>query len=75
MSPLLTIYTIPQIQQFEYCLRQEKAGTNFVICPKSPLPIGHICHDPLVMREVYELGRSEANELMPGLLRFMEFQS
>ena len=62
-------------EQFDYCLKQEKAGSNFVICPKSPLPIGHICHDPLVMREVYELGRSEANELMPGLLRFMEFQS
>lgn len=61
-------------EQFDYCLKQEKAGSNFVICPKSPLPIGHICHDPLVMREVYELGRSEANELMPGLLRFMGLQ-
>ncbi len=59
-------------EQFEYCLRQEKAGTNFVICPKSPLPIGHICHDPLVMRETYDLGRSEAEELMPALERFLE---
>ncbi|MCR5302548.1 MAG: patatin family protein [Lachnospiraceae bacterium] len=58
-------------EQFEYCLRQEKAGRNFVICPKSPLPIGHICHDPLVMRETYELGRSEAEELMPALERFL----
>ncbi|MCR5686584.1 MAG: patatin family protein [Lachnospiraceae bacterium] len=58
-------------EQFEYCLRQEKAGVNFVICPKSPLPIGHICHDPLVMRETYEIGRSEANELMPALERFL----
>ena len=59
-------------EQFDYCLKQEKAGTNFVICPKSPLPIGHICHDPLVMREVYEIGRSEAEELMPALERFLE---
>lgn len=58
-------------EQFEYCLRQEKAGTNFVICPKSPLPLGHVCHDPLVMRETYELGRSEAVELMPALERFL----
>lgn len=59
-------------EQFEYCLRQEKAGTNFVICPKSPLPIGHICHDPLVMRETYEIGRSEAETIMPALERFLE---
>ena len=59
-------------EQFEYCLRQEKAGSNFVICPKSPLPLGHICHDPLVMRETYEIGRSEALELMPALERFLE---
>lgn len=61
-------------EQFEYCLRKEKAGTNFVICPKSPLPVGHICHDPLVMRETYELGRSEAGELMSALERFLERQ-
>lgn len=57
--------------QFEYCLRREKEGDNFVICPKSPLPLGHLCHDPLVMREAYELGRSEATELMPALERFL----
>ena len=61
-------------EQFEYCLKQEKAGSNFVICPKSPLPLGHICHDPLVMREAYELGRSEANELMPALERYLGLQ-
>lgn len=58
-------------EQLDYCLKQEKAGSNFVICPKSPLPLGHICHDPLVMRETYELGRSEATELLPALERFL----
>ena len=67
----LGIRHIAYNEQFEYCLRQEKNGTNFVICPKSPLPLGHICHDPLVMREAYELGRNEANELMPALMRFL----
>ncbi len=61
-------------EQLDHCFRQEKAGTNFVICPKSPLPLGHICHDPLVMREAYDLGRSEANELMPALERFLGIQ-
>lgn len=58
-------------EQLDHVLAQEKAGTNFVICPKSPLPLGHICHDPLVMREAYEIGRNEANELMPALERFL----
>jgi len=53
----------------------EKAGTNFVICPKSPLPIGHLSHDVDVMKEVYSLGRSEANELLPALDRFWELHT
>ncbi len=59
-------------EQLDHCFKQEKAGNNFVICPKSPLPLGHVCHDPLVIREAYEIGRSEANEVMPALERFME---
>ena len=67
----LSVTHIAYNEQFEYCLKQEKAGANFVICPKSPLPLGHICHDPLVMREAYDLGRSEANEHMKALERFL----
>jgi predicted patatin/cPLA2 family phospholipase len=59
-------------EQLDHVFTQEKAGSNFVICPKSPLPLGHICHDPLVMRETYEIGRNEANELMPALERFLD---
>ena len=59
-------------EQLDYCFKQEKAGVNFVICPKSPLPLGHVCHDPLVIREAYEIGRSEAVEIMPALERFLE---
>ncbi len=59
-------------EQLDHCFRQEKAGNNFVICPKSPLPLGHVCHDPLVMREAYEIGRNEAGELMPALERFLK---
>ena len=59
-------------EQLDHCFKQEKAGSNFVICPKSPLPLGHICHDPLIIREAYEIGRSEAAEVMPALERFMK---
>lgn len=59
-------------EQRSHVFESEKAGMNFVICPKSPLPIGHICHDPQVMKEVYLLGRSEANEVLPALDRFWE---
>ncbi len=54
-------------EQLDYCFKQEKAGVNFVICPKSPLPLGHVCHDPLVIREADAIGRSEAGEIMPAL--------
>ena len=59
-------------EQLDHVFKREKDGSNFVICPKSPLPLGHICHDPLVMREAYDIGRSGANEVMPALERFLE---
>lgn len=59
-------------EELDYCFEQEKMGSNFVICPKSPLPIDRICHDPLVLRETYDLGRQEAIEHLPGLIRFIE---
>lgn len=59
-------------EELDYCFGREKAGFNFVICPKSPLPIDRICHDPLVLRETYDLGRREAEEHLPGILRYFE---
>lgn len=59
-------------EQVQDVFEAERAGNNFVICPKSPLPIGHITHDPVKMKETYELGRSEATELLPALYRFLE---
>lgn len=50
----------------------EKAGNNFIICPKAPLPIGHVTHDPHKMKETYEIGRMEALEILPALERFIE---
>lgn len=59
-------------EQLRDVFEAEKAGTNFVICPKSPLPIGHITHDRQKIKETYELGRTEATELLPALYRFLE---
>lgn len=53
----------------------EKEGTNFVICPKTSLPIGHITHDPMKMKEVYDIGVREAREQLPALERFWERRS
>ena len=62
-------------EQLRDVFDSEKAGNNFVICPKSPLPIGHITHDRDKMKETYKLGRSEATELLPALYRFLEAHS
>jgi len=59
-------------EQLKNVFDSEKSGTNFVICPKSPLPVGHITHDPQLMKEVYEIGRNEALEVLPSLERFLE---
>ena len=62
-------------EQLRDVFNSEKAGNNFVICPKSPLPIGHICHDRQKIKETYELGRLEATELLPALDRFLTAHS
>lgn len=50
----------------------EKQGNNFVICPKVPLRIGHISHNPNEMMDAYETGRNIAIEMLPSLYRFIE---
>ncbi len=55
----------------EYIFEQEKAGDAFVICPKEPLAIGRIEHDPQVMKQVYELGRQIAEEQLEALQNYL----
>ena len=45
----------------DYIDEQEAAGKLMVIRPSAALPIGRLCHDPAVMRKVYELGRKAAD--------------
>lgn len=49
----------------------ERKGEAFVLCPESPLPIGRVEHDPDVIRQTYELGRSVAESRLDELKRFV----
>lgn len=42
-----------------------------MICPKEPLAIGRIEHDPQVMKQVYELGRQIAEEQLEDLQEYL----
>ena len=55
----------------ELAAEAERKGEAFVICPESPLPIGRVEHDPNVIRQTYELGRSAAESRMDELKRFV----
>lgn len=58
-------------QTRDYIFAQERAGKAFVICPKEPLPIGKIEHDPENMRKIYALGRKVAEEKLEELRQFL----
>ena len=55
----------------KYIRSAEEEGRAFVIAPPEKLPIGHVEHDPDVMREVYRIGRRIANEKLEALQGFM----
>ena len=58
-------------EEQELAAEAERKGEAFVICPESPLPIGRVEHDPNVIRQTYELGRSAAKSRMDELKRFV----
>lgn len=58
-------------EEQELAAEAERKGEAFVICPESPLPIGRVEHDPNVIRQTYELGRSAAESRMDELKRFV----
>ena len=58
-------------EEQELAAEAERKGEAFVICPESPLPIGRVDHDPNVIRQTYELGRSAAESRMDELKRFV----
>lgn len=55
----------------ELVLDSERAGDSFVFAPKEPLPIKRICRDPELLQQTYDIGRKQALEMLPDLLRFL----
>lgn len=49
----------------------EKEGDTFVIRPSVELTIGRMEKDPAVIREVYEIGRKDAEKRLPALLKWI----
>lgn len=59
-------------QEIAYVAEQENTGNTFVIRPPEKLPIGHMCHDPQLMQEIYEIGVNTAQKILPDLIQFLE---
>lgn len=55
----------------EYIRQQEASGSTFVIQPPEKLPIGHVEHDPDVLRAVYAIGRQTAEARLDALRKFL----
>lgn len=57
--------------ELKYIKHSEQAGKAFVIAPPEKLPVGHIEHNPDVLREVYRIGRNTANKYLDQIKNFM----
>ncbi|EWM54035.1 patatin-like phospholipase family protein [Ruminococcus flavefaciens] len=57
--------------ELKHIRSEEEKGKAFVIAPSEALPVGHVEHDPEVMREVYRIGRRIANEQLEALRAFI----
>lgn len=57
--------------ELKYIRRSEQEGRAFVIAPPEKLPVGHIEHNPDVLREVYRIGRNTANKYLDQIKNFM----
>ena len=59
-------------ETLRYIEDQAARGTAFILRPRSPLPIGRLCHDPELLQKTYELGRAEAEKNLSALLDFLK---
>jgi predicted patatin/cPLA2 family phospholipase len=58
-------------EETEYVKEREAAGKCFVICPPEPLGIKQVCHDPMEIVRVYEIGRKVMFERLDEMREFM----
>ena len=61
--------------ELKYIRSAEQERRAFVIAPPEALPVGHVEHDPDVMREVYRIGRRTAERCLDQLKAFLEEES
>ena len=58
-------------KQHDYALEQEKAGNAIVLCPKKPLGISRVEHDPGKLQQSYDVGRNVAIERLKEIQYFI----
>ena len=58
-------------KQHDYALEQEKAGKAMVLCPKKPLGISRVEHDPKKLQQSYDVGRNVATERLEEIKNFI----
>ena len=58
-------------KQHDYALEQEKAGKAIVLCPKKPLGISRVEHDPEKLQQSYDVGRNVAIEQLEEIKNFI----
>ena len=61
--------------QLKYIRRSERNGKALVIAPPAKLPVGHIEHNPDVLREVYRIGRNTANKNIDKIKEFLSLKN
>ncbi len=57
-------------KQLEFVHQAEREGRCLVIRPEEHLPIGHICHNPEQMRQVYQIGRETGQKYIEKIKAF-----
>lgn len=56
----------------EYICKKEQNGEILVIRPDEKLPVDHVCHDPDVLQQVYDLGRNTALARLDEIKEFLK---
>lgn len=59
-------------RELEFVRQAEREGRCLVIRPDEKLPIGHISHDPEVMKHVYQIGREMGDRYIERIKAFYQ---
>lgn len=57
--------------ELDYIRQEEAAGRILVLAPDEKLPVNHVCHDPRLMQQTYELGRQAAERVIDKIKLMM----